>query len=106
MIHRTSYPGLERAVGYGLVGSRGREAQHLHLTFLVVSEYAAAQALMRMTVAVLVIRNAIKLFEVESFSLSRLLKLQIGVLAVLEIAVWVHTRGYWYGDISMSNPSS
>lgn len=49
---------------------------------------------MRMTVAVLVIQNAIKLFEVESFSLSRLFKLQIGVLAVLEIAAWVHTRGY------------
>lgn len=87
MIHRTSSPGLERAVGYVLIGSRGQEAQHLHLTFLVVSEYAAVQALMRIIVAVLVIQSAIKLFAVEWLSISRHLKLQIGVLPAFEIAV-------------------
>lgn len=49
---------------------------------------------MRMTVAVSVIQNANKLFEMETFPTSRLRKLPIGALAVLEIAVWVHTRGY------------
>jgi hypothetical protein len=85
---------LERAVGYVLIGSRGQEAQHLHLTFLVVSEYAAVQALMRITVAVLVIQSAIELFAVETLSISRYLKLQIGVLPAFEIAAWVHTSGY------------
>lgn len=61
--------GSKSAVGYVLIGSGDHEAQHLHLTSLVVSEYAAVQALIRMTVAVLVLQSAIKLFAVESLTI-------------------------------------
>jgi hypothetical protein len=54
--------------GYILIGSRGQGAPHLHITPLVVPEYAAPQALMRMTVAIAVLQNAFKLFRVETFS--------------------------------------
>jgi hypothetical protein len=49
-----------------------------------VSEYAAPQALMRMTVAISVIQNSIKLSEVETFFIPGLSNLSIEVLAALE----------------------
>lgn len=93
MQNQTSVSGLERAVGYIAIGSRGQETQNLHLASLLcrsmrhTSTDAQACCYLSQT-------NRYQASCSEAFLISRLSKLPIGVLAASKSRLRCHTRGY------------